>query len=39
MSSMHKNMPVADLEFDTASGSISAVGSAHEEAHVFISIF
>lgn len=35
---MHKNMPVADLELDTASGSISAIGSAHEEAHVPIGI-
>ncbi|WP_411676880.1 hypothetical protein [Caproicibacter sp.] len=35
---MHKNIPVADLELDTASGSISAVGSAHEEAHVPIGI-
>jgi len=36
---MHKNVPVADLELDTASGSISAVGSAHEEAHVPVGIF
>lgn len=35
---MHKNVPVADLELDTASGSISAVGSAHEQAHVPIGI-
>ena len=35
---MHKNVPVADLELDTASGSISAVGSAHEEAHVPVGI-
>ena len=35
---MHKNVPVADLELDTASGSISAVGSAHKEAHVPVGI-
>lgn len=35
---MHKDVPVADLELDTASGSISAVSSAHEEAHVPIGI-
>lgn len=35
---MHKNVPVADLELDTASGSISAIGSAHEEAHVPVGV-
>lgn len=35
---MHKNVPVADLELDTASGSISAVGPVHEEEHVPIGI-
>ncbi|MVB10464.1 hypothetical protein CAFE_11530 [Caprobacter fermentans] len=35
---MHKNIPVVDLELDTASGSISAVGSAHEQAHVPVGI-
>lgn len=35
---IHKNVPVADLELDTASGSISAVGSVHEETHVPVGI-
>ena len=35
---MHKNVSVADLELDTASGFISAVGSTHEEAHVPVGI-
>lgn len=35
---MHKNVSVADLELDTASGSISAVGSVHDDAHVPVGI-
>lgn len=35
---MHKNVPVADLKLDTASGSISTIGSAHEKAHVPVGI-
>lgn len=35
---MHKNVPVAELALDTASGAISAVGTAFEASHVPVGI-
>jgi hypothetical protein len=35
---MHKNLPVADIELDVASGSISAIGHTHAEDHVPVGI-
>lgn len=35
---MHKNVPVAELALDTASGAISAIGTAFEAKHVPVGI-
>ncbi len=35
---MHKDVPVAELALDTASGAISAIGTAFEENHVPVGI-
>jgi len=35
---MHKNIPVADLELDNATGTLAAVGEVHEQDHVPLGI-
>lgn len=35
---MHKNIPVADLELDTASGVVTSVGMVHKKSHVPVGI-
>ena len=35
---MHKNIPVADLELDTASGAVTSVGMVQKKSHVPVGI-
>lgn len=34
----HKNVPVAEIELDEATGAISAIGSVYEERHVPVGV-